>query len=177
MSYNVWLSLMSPLPPSLRTWPMNQACDLSGNGTRDPLVWRPALNPHQSGLSCCSKILSLSLTFGLLIKMCLGVGFLASIIIGTLCFLDLYVYFLLQIREVFLHYFFRFPISCSFSFTSGTPMMRILDLLKLSQRLFILSSFIWILFFSFVLIICFLFPYIPNHCLILSFIHSTVVSL
>ena len=36
---NVWL----PLTPG--TWPATQACALTGNRTRDPLVRRPALNP------------------------------------------------------------------------------------------------------------------------------------
>ncbi|KAF6104340.1 hypothetical protein HJG60_011299 [Phyllostomus discolor] len=41
-----------------------------------------------------------------------------------------------------------FPISCSFSSPSGTPMMQMLDFFKLSQRLLILSSFGEILFSS-----------------------------
>ncbi|XP_054429534.1 intraflagellar transport protein 25 homolog isoform X1 [Pteronotus mesoamericanus] len=43
--------------------------------------------------------------------MCLGVGLFAFILFGTLCFLDLYVYFLHQIKEVFFHYFFRYSFS------------------------------------------------------------------
>ena len=39
---NVWLPLMCPL---LGTWPTPQACALTGFRTRDPLVYRPALNP------------------------------------------------------------------------------------------------------------------------------------
>ena len=39
---NVWLPLMHPL---LGTWRVTQACALTGNGTSDPLVRRPALNP------------------------------------------------------------------------------------------------------------------------------------
>ena len=39
---NVWLPLARPL---LGTWPTTQARDLTGNQTRDPLVFRPALNP------------------------------------------------------------------------------------------------------------------------------------
>ena len=31
--------------PLLGTWPATQACALTGNGTGDPLVHRPALNP------------------------------------------------------------------------------------------------------------------------------------
>ena len=41
--------------------------------------------------------------FGILIIMCLGVGLLS----GTLCFQDLHVYLLHQIREVFFHYSFQ----------------------------------------------------------------------
>ena len=39
---HVWLPLTRPL---LGTWPTMQACALTGNGTCDPLVHRPALNP------------------------------------------------------------------------------------------------------------------------------------
>ena len=56
--------------------------------------------------SLAFKNLSLSLTFGILIMICFGVGLFASIIIRTLHFLDLDVYFLHQIKEVFFHYFF-----------------------------------------------------------------------
>ena len=52
------------------------------------------------------KSLSLSLNFGILILMCLGVGLFVSILFGTLCFLDLHIYFLHQIGEDFFHYFF-----------------------------------------------------------------------
>ena len=38
---NLLLPLVSPL---LGTWPATQACTLTGNGTGDPLVCRPALN-------------------------------------------------------------------------------------------------------------------------------------
>ena len=39
---NVWLPLMRPL---LGTWPSTQACALTGNQTRDPLVHRLVLSP------------------------------------------------------------------------------------------------------------------------------------
>ena len=39
---HVWLPLMCPL---LGIWPATQACALTGNGTSDPLVHRPVLNP------------------------------------------------------------------------------------------------------------------------------------
>ena len=39
---NVWLPLSCPL---LATWLATQACAPTENGTGDPLVFRPALNP------------------------------------------------------------------------------------------------------------------------------------
>ena len=39
---NVWLSLTHPV---LGTWPVTQACALTGNRTCDPLLHRPELNP------------------------------------------------------------------------------------------------------------------------------------
>ena len=78
---------------------------------------------------------------------CLGAGLFASILFGTLRFLDLNVYFLHQLREVFFRYFSnRFLISCSFSSSSGTLVMRMLECLKLSHRLLTLSLFFWIIF-------------------------------
>nr|KAF6452934.1 hypothetical protein HJG59_008233 [Molossus molossus] len=71
--------------------------------------------------------------------MCLGVDLFRFILFGTLCFLDLYVCFLYQVREGF-----WFSISCSLSSPSGTPMMQILVCLKLSQRLLTLSLFIYL---------------------------------
>ena len=53
------------------------------------------------------KILSLSLTLGNLIMMCLGVFLFGSDLFGTQCFPGLYVYFLYQIGEIFFHYFFK----------------------------------------------------------------------
>ena len=45
---NVWLPLTRPL---LETWPIPQACALTGNRTSDLLVHRLALSP----LSCTSQ--------------------------------------------------------------------------------------------------------------------------
>ena len=39
---NVWLPLAHPM---LGTWPATQACALTGDQTRDPLVHSPELNP------------------------------------------------------------------------------------------------------------------------------------
>ena len=49
---NVWLPLIRPL---LGTWPVTQACALSGNQTGNPLVHRPTLSPlsHTSQVSVC----------------------------------------------------------------------------------------------------------------------------
>ena len=41
-SRNMWLLLARPL---LGTWPTTQVYALTGNGTGDPLVYRPALSP------------------------------------------------------------------------------------------------------------------------------------
>ena len=52
------------------------------------------------------RILSLSLTFGILISVYLKSGPLCiHLVWDSLCFLDLHVYFLHQIRAVFFHYF------------------------------------------------------------------------
>ena len=126
-----------------------------------------------------SESLSISLIFGLLMMMCLGVGLLASFLSGTLYFLDLHVYFLHEIREVFFHYFSnRLPISCSFSSPSGTPMMWMLDLLNLFQRLLTLSSsFLDSFFFLFFCMVVFCFLMFQIIDVILSFIRFIVVSL
>ena len=95
------------------------------------------------------KILSLSLTFGILIMMCLGVGLFASILLGLYAsWTCMFISFTKLWKFSFIFFSNRVPISCSLSFPSDTLMMRMLDLLKLSQRLLTLSSFFWILFSS-----------------------------
>ena len=94
------------------------------------------------------KILSLSLTFVILIMMCLGVVLFGYNLFGTLlCFLDLYVYLLCQIREGFFYYYFsnKFLISCSSSSPSGIQMIQMLALLEMFQSCLILSSFFFFL--------------------------------
>ena len=60
----------------------------------------------------------------------------------SLCFLNLHVYFLHQIREVFFIIFSnKFSVSCSSSSLSGTPMVQMLVGLEVSQRFLILSLF------------------------------------
>ena len=125
------------------------------------------------------KILSLSLTFGILMMMYLGVGLFASIIIGTLCtsWTCVSVSFNKLGKLSFTIFPDRFPIFCSVSSSSGSPMREMLDLLKLSQRLLyyplFLDSFFFLLFYM--VVFCFLIFQIID--LILGFIHSTVVSL
>ena len=81
---------------------------------------------------------------------CLGVGLFASILFGTLCasWTCMSISFTKLGKFTFIIFSNRFPISCSFSSPSDTPMMQMLDLLKWSQRLLTLSSFVWIHFSS-----------------------------
>ena len=79
------LPLAHPQPGA---WPTTQACALTGNQTSNPSVSRQALNPlsHTSqGSLATFKMLSLSLTFGILMMMCLGVCLSGFILLGTLC--------------------------------------------------------------------------------------------
>ena len=50
---NVWLPLMHLQPG---TWPATQACALTGNQTRDPLVHRPSLNPLSYTSQGCLQV-------------------------------------------------------------------------------------------------------------------------
>ena len=80
----------------------------------------------------------------------------------SLGYLDLGDYFLPHFKEVFNYYLLRYIFSCSFFLSSsGTPMIRMLGHLTLSQRSLRFSSFLLILF-SFLL---HLFPpfYLPPH--------------
>ena len=98
--------------------------------------------------------------------MWLGLGLFASILFGTLCFLNLHVYFLHQIREVFLSLFFQInfqflalsllllaPLWCKCSTSWSYPR----GCLYCSQ---FLDSFFFLLYC--VVVLCF--TYVPNHC-------------
>ena len=128
------------------------------------------------------KILSLSLIFGILIIMCLGVFLFGFILFGTLSFLDLYIYFLHPVSEVFHHHFCKIGFPWLFLqipfplFSLWYPHMTMLFCLTLSQRFLILSLFYWILFF-FTLLIVFCFHIFQISDLILYFIYSTFNSL
>ena len=80
----------------------------------------------------------------------------------SLHFLEFYVFFLHQVREVFDHY--RFSILCSLSFPAGILMNWMLLCFMLFQRSLELSSFLKIIIFLFaVLIGCFFLPCLPNY--------------
>ena len=83
--------------------------------------------------------------------MCLGVGLFASILFGTLCasWTCKSISFTKLGKFSFLIFSKRFPISCSFSSPSGTPMMWMLEYFKVFQKLLPLSLFFWILFISY----------------------------
>ena len=111
------------------------------------------------------KILSLSLTFGLLIMTCLGMGLFASILFGTsLCFLDLHVYFLHQIREVFFHYFFKQISSfLLFLFSFCHPYdVNVGPLEVVSEAVYTILIFLNSFFLLVVLTGCFFLPYVSN---------------
>ena len=78
--------------------------------------------------------------------LCLQVGLLAHILFGTLC--ALWTYMSISFTKLgkfsFIVFSSRFPISCSCSSPSGTPMMQMLEHLKLSQKLLIWALIFWI---------------------------------
>ena len=80
------------------------ACNVSFEKSADSLIGIPLQVTDCFSLAAF-KILSLSLTLGILFMMCLGVSLFGSTLFGTLCFL--YLHFFHQITEVFFHYFFQ----------------------------------------------------------------------
>ena len=145
----MWLPLVCSL---LGTWPTIQSCALTGNQTINALICRPTLSPlsytSQSSLAIF-KILSLSLTFGILSMMCLGVILFGSILFGTLYASWTYMSISSPKLGKFSLIIFsnKFSVSCSSS-SSGTSVIQILVHLKMSQRLLSLSLFFKILFSS-----------------------------
>lgn len=92
------------------------------------------------------KILFWSLTFWILMMVCLHVGLLGFILFGTFVLSEFYVYFLHQIRDVFSQYFFLKVPGFLLSLSSPLVPLQILVWLTLSQMSFKLSSFFKILF-------------------------------
>ena len=111
---------------------------------------------------CCFSlavlnIFSLCLIFVILTNMCLSMFLFGFILYGTLCFLDLFDYFLFHVVEVLNYYLFKyFLIPFLLFFFSGTPIIRMLVCLMLSQRSLRLSSILFIRFslFCSVTVIC-----------------------
>jgi len=112
---------------------------------------------------CCFSlaafnICSLYLIFVNLINICLVVFHLVFILFGTLAFLDLGGYFLPNFGKfstIISSSIFSQPFLLSSS--SGTPMIRMLGHLTLSQRSLRLCSFLLIPFFFFFFPLCFIY--------------------
>ena len=132
------------------------------------------------------KNLSLSLTFGILIMMCLGMGI--YLVWYSLCFLYLHVYFLHQIKEVFFHYFFLIDFQfLAFSLLLLAPYGMNVGPLEVAPEavyttliclILFPSCSDWLGFFClFVFYFCFCLLMFQIIDLILGFICSTVVSL
>ena len=153
------------------------ACKVSFEKSAGSLMGTPLQVTLCFSLASC-KIFSLSLTLGILIMMCLGVGLVESNLIGTLCFLDWYVYFLCQIREGFFHYFFKqissFLLFLFFFWHLYDVNVGPLEVVpKAAYTIHIFLDSFFLLFR--LVVFCFLMFQIID--LILGFIHSTFVSL
>ena len=72
----------------------------------------------------------LSLTFAMLIMKCICMGLFGLLLSGTLCFFYLNMCFLLQVWEVASHNFVRYIFNPFLSSPSGTPKMKILDVIS-----------------------------------------------
>ena len=126
------------------------ACKVSFERSADSLVGT-SLQVTVSFSLAAFKILSLSLILGYVIMMCLGVFLFGSNFFGNLWaswtswksipFARLGMFSFIICSN-------KFSTSCSCS-SPGTPMILMLDCLKLSQRFQSLSSFFWIFVSSF----------------------------
>ena len=154
------------------------ACKVSFEKSADSLMGTSLWVTYFFSLAAF-KIISLSLTFGILIMMCLGVVLFGSILFETSCafWTSQSIFFTKLGKFSFLIFSYGVPVFCSSSSPFGTPLMWMLDLLKLSQRLLIFFSLFGFFFLLVVLIGWFCFLMLQIIDLILGFIHSTVVSL
>ena len=141
-------SLLSvPIPSGLKCF----CCKISWQS-----YWNSLLGNYLS-LSSSFKILSLSLNFDILIMMCLGVGLLGFIFIGTLCFLNICDFFLHQVKEVFCHYFLKQVLYPLLTFLSFLNPYDADVMFLLSQSSFKLFSSLWCLFSFW----CFIWVFFP----------------
>ena len=97
-----------------------QACRVSAEKSTESLLGVPLYAICYFFLAP-SNILSLSLIFAILITMYLGMFIFGLILYGALCFLDLDVSFLSQVREIFSYYVFKYvhspflsPLECEY---------------------------------------------------------------
>ena len=76
---------------------------------------------------CCFSlavlISSLYSAFAILITVCLGLTLFGLILFGTLCFLDLDICFVSQVKEVFSYYVQMYSLLLSLSSFSGIPIL------------------------------------------------------
>ena len=117
------------------------SCKISVEKSADSLMGAPVLVTNFFSLSAFIRV-SLSLIFGILIMMCLSGGLGVHLVWNSLYLLDLFDFFLHQVRNVFCHFFkIGFSMPFSLSSPSSTPMVQKLAHLKLLQTLLTLSSF------------------------------------
>ena len=118
------------------------ACKVSFEKSADSLTGIP-LQVTNFFSFAAFKILSLSLNllhFNFDVSWCGPLR--VQLVWDSLCFLNLHVYFLHQIREVFFIIFSnKFSVSCSSSL-AGIPIIQVLLHLEMSQRFLILSWFL-----------------------------------
>ena len=118
------------------------ACKVPLEKSTGSLVGTPLLVTNLFSIAAF-KILFLSLTFGSLTMIRGSLNMMERqfnswsrplcilLVWDSLCFLELHVYFLYEIKFSFIIFSNRFPTSCSFFFPSGTPMMQMLECFKM----------------------------------------------
>ena len=143
--------------PLLGIWPATQACALDWESN-----WWPF--GSQAGAQS-TEPLQPGLILGNLIMVCLGVVLFGSNFFGTLwaSWTSWKSISFARFGKFSIIFSNEFSMSCSSSSPSGTPMIWMLECLKLSRRFLNLSSFFWTLFLHSVLVECLLLPSAPNH--------------
>ena len=119
------------------------ACNVTFEKSADSLMGTPLFFSLAA-----FKVFSISLTFGILIIMCLGVVLFGSNLFGTLwaSWISMPISFTRLGKFYFIIFSNKFLISCSSS-SAGTPVIQMLVHWEMSQRPLILSLFFLILFF------------------------------